>query len=168
MDPDPYQLTKTGPLRLRPYHTQMKYSIDVNLFLYATDADNPHHGQARQFLETLIKEEGKCYLAWDTVYSFLRISTHPTIFENPLSPKIALLNITNACAALDATLVSPDETSWEIFAKLSQRLAPRGKAVPDAVLASVLEAQGVSRLYTHDRDFWKFPYLKPVDPVGRE
>ena len=36
--------------------------------------------------------------------------------------------------------------------------------IPDAITASILEANGIQKVYTHDRDFWKFPGLKPVDP----
>lgn len=143
----------------------MKYSLDLNIFLYATDVDSAFHSRARKFLDVRITGAEECFLVWDTIYGFLRIATHPTIFGNPLSPQIAMANITSALEALGATVISPDETSWDIYKKLCDRFAIRGKLVPDAVLASVLEAHGVSRLYTHDRDFWKFPYLKPVDPL---
>ena len=146
----------------------MKFSIDVNIFLYATDSENPFHAQSIQFLQKQIAETEECYLVWDTIYAFLRIATHPTIFENPLSPKVALANMKEACEALNATMLSPDESSWDIFAKLNQQFPIRGKLVPDAVLASVLETNGISRIYSHDRDFWKFPFLKPIDPISQK
>ncbi len=143
----------------------MKYSIDINILLYATDSDSPFHAKAREFLDNQIGE-GDCHFVWDTLYGFLRISTHPGIFKNPLPPKIALENVRSVCDALGATVLAPDETSWEIFVNLSQRLAIKGKLVPDAVIASVLEANGISKIFTHDRDFWRFPALRPSDPIG--
>ena len=76
-------------------------------------------------------------------------------------------NISGICRALNATMLSADETSWDIYQELNNRLGIKGKLVPDAVLASILEANGISRVYTHDRDFWKFPGLKPIDPFKR-
>jgi len=39
-----------------------------------------------------------------------------------------------------------------------------GKLVSDAIIASQLEAAGVRTIYTNDRDFNKFPALKPKNP----
>jgi len=38
--------------------------------------------------------------------------------------------------------------------------------VPDAHLAALLRHHGVKRLYTHDRDFLKFPFLDVRDPLA--
>jgi hypothetical protein len=41
----------------------------------------------------------------------------------------------------------------------------RGNLVPDAHLAALLRQHGISRLYTHDRDFRKFDFLEVIDPI---
>jgi predicted nucleic acid-binding protein len=41
----------------------------------------------------------------------------------------------------------------------------RGNLVPDAHLAALLRYYGVKTLYTHDRDFLKFPFLDVRDPL---
>jgi predicted nucleic acid-binding protein len=38
--------------------------------------------------------------------------------------------------------------------------------VPDAYLAALLKQNGVTRLYTADRDFRRFDFLKVIDPTG--
>ncbi len=144
----------------------MKYSIDVNIFLYATNTLSPLHTKALDFIKKQIQEQEQCYLLWDTLYSFLRIATHPSIFEPPLTPEHAIHNMTHICEALKVEFISPDETSWEYYLKLTQLFPIKGNLVPDAVLASTLTTRGITRLYTHDRDFWKFPNLKPVDPFA--
>lgn len=48
---------------------------------------------------------------------------------------------------------------------MAQGLAVRGKLVPDAHLAAVLRQHGVVKLYTHDKDFWKFDFLQVIDPM---
>ena len=42
----------------------------------------------------------------------------------------------------------------------------RGDLVPDAHLAALARAHGVGTIYTHDRDFRRFPFLRVVDPVA--
>ena len=44
-------------------------------------------------------------------------------------------------------------------------MTARGNLVPDAHLAAPLRSHGVRTVYTHDRDFLKFPFLQVVDPL---
>jgi predicted nucleic acid-binding protein len=71
----------------------MSYSVDVNLLLYASDEASPRHGDAIRFLEARGSDPEMFCIAWVTLMSYLRISTHPRIFAAPLSPEEALANI---------------------------------------------------------------------------
>jgi len=42
----------------------------------------------------------------------------------------------------------------------------RGNLVPDTQLAALLHLHGIRVLYTHDRDFLKFPFLTVRDPLS--
>lgn len=46
------------------------------------------------------------------------------------------------------------------------RAPVRGNTVPDAHLAAILRQNGVTRLYTTDRDFRRFVFLRVIDPIG--
>jgi hypothetical protein len=54
------------------------------------------------------------------------------------------------------------------FVRLGQifHISVKFKPFCRAVTASILEANNIKRIYTRDRDFRKFPYLKLVDPVS--
>jgi predicted nucleic acid-binding protein len=71
--------------------------------------------------------------------------------------------------ALDASLLrtlSEQEGFWSVCLECTKGLAVRGTAVPDAYLAALLKQNGVTRLYTADRDFRRFDFLKVIDPMG--
>lgn len=142
----------------------MSYSLDINVLVYSVNTQAPLYDKAKQFLEACASSSELCVLSWETLYGFIRITTHPSIFKNPLDPERALENVRSLVSLPHVTCVSADEKSWNIFEKMRTSFKLRGNIVPDVVIASILEAHGVKKLYTNDRDFWKFPYLKPVNP----
>ena len=71
----------------------MAFSLDANLLLHAVDSGNPFHERSRAFLDSIVSEAEIICLAWPTIMAFLRISTHPRIFAEPLRPAEAEANI---------------------------------------------------------------------------
>ena len=144
----------------------MSAAIDANMLLYAEDQASPFHSAALKFLDGLLKSEKPVYLTWDVIHAFLRIATHPGIFANPLTAKEAVADLQKLIAHPAVTLLAPTQESWTILAHLASDLHLRGNLIPDAVTASILEANGIRTIYSNDRDFWKFPALKPIDPFA--
>lgn len=142
----------------------MKGAIDTNLLIYAEDKASPFHLPALTFLDHLLESGSPVYATWDVLHAFFRIATHPSVFSNPLSPEEAVSDIQKLLEHPSVTVLSPSLESWAILAKLAVDLHLRGNLIPDATTASILEANGIQTVYTNDRDFWKFPSLKPVDP----
>jgi predicted nucleic acid-binding protein len=44
----------------------------------------------------------------------------------------------------------------------------RGNLVPDAHIAAILKLHGIRTLYSRDRDFARFAFLRVIDPLKRE
>lgn len=61
----------------------MSYSIDVNIFLYATNSSDPHHKKSCQFLEQCYADSQLIVLTYPTIMAFLRLSTHPSSEGQP-------------------------------------------------------------------------------------
>ena len=78
---------------------------------------------------------------------------------------MALENVQALLSQPRVEVVSATKGSWEIFLRLTEDVTIKGNLVSDAMLAAILEANGVKRLYTHDTDFRKFSYLAPIDPL---
>ncbi len=142
----------------------MSFSFDVNILLYASDAGSPYFERAKTFIEACIVQKELFYLGWPTVMSYLRIATHPAVFGRPLSPDEAMTNVEALLSLPHARLLSEDEGFWDVYRTTTAEVPTRGNLVPDAHLAALLRSHGVKTLYTHDRDFLKFPFLDVRDP----
>jgi toxin-antitoxin system PIN domain toxin len=144
----------------------VSFAIDVNVLLYASDEASPFARQAAAFLAECAAGREILCVAWPTVMSYLRISTHPTIFASPLDPDEAMRNIEALVQLPHVRVLSEEEGFWDIYRTLTRRLAVRGNLVPDAHLAALLRQHGVRILYSSDRDFRRFDFLEVRDPLA--
>ena len=142
----------------------MSYSLDVNVLLYASDRSSERHQKARRFLDGCVAGPEILCLAWPTLMSYLRIATHPRIFAAPLSPDEALGNISALLALPHTRSVAELDGFIEAYRHVTGEVPVRGNLVPDAHIAAILFQHGVRTLYSHDRDFKKFPSLDLKDP----
>lgn len=142
----------------------MSYAIDVNVLLYASDAASPFSKRARAFLEECAGGPEVLCFAWPTLVAYLRLATHPAIFANPLSPDDAETNVAYLLALPHVRALSEKEGFWDVYRNVTENLPVRGNEVPDAHLAALLRQHDVSTLYTNDRDFRRYPFLKVLNP----
>jgi toxin-antitoxin system PIN domain toxin len=142
----------------------MSAAIDVNVLLFASDTASPLHLRAAAFLERCATGPDVLYLAWSTVMSYLRISTHPAIFANPLQPDEAAHNAETLVRLPHVRMLAEEDGFWDLYREVTRRIPTRGNDVPDAHLATLLRQHGVATLYSHDRDFRKFDFLNVRDP----
>lgn len=143
----------------------MSFAIDVNILLYASDTGGPHFTKAKAFIDACVTRQEAFYLPWPTLMSYLRMATHPAIFNAPLSPEEAMSNIEGLIQLPHTRLLAEEEGFWDVYREVTSRVPTRGNLVPDAHLAALLQFHGVKTLYTHDRDFLKFPFLTVKDPI---
>ena len=143
----------------------MSFGIDVNILLFASDRGSPLHIKAAALLQKTVAGSEVFCIAWLTAMGYLRMATHPSIFAKPLSPNEAAANVQALLAVPHCRALGEDEGVWSAYQQVAQGLAVRGKLVPDAHLAAVLRQHGVVKLYTHDKDFWKFDFLQVIDPM---
>jgi hypothetical protein len=144
----------------------VSFAIDANILLYASDTSSPFSRRALQFLgECLSGSEIFC-LAWITVMSYLRIATHPAIFDRPLTPDEAMRNVEALLDAPHARFLAEEDEVRQVYRETTRGVPTRGNFVPNAHLAALLRQQGVGTLYTRDRDFLKFGFLDVRDPLA--
>jgi len=143
----------------------LSFAIDVNILLYASNAESPLHAQAERFLKRCAAGPEVVCLGWITIMSYLRIATHPSIFAQPLSPQEAMANIEALLALRHVRVLAEEEGFWVHFSTVAKEVRPRGNLVPDIHLAALLRQHGVPVICTHDRDYRKFDFLKVIDPI---
>lgn len=144
----------------------MSYTIDVNILLYASDRNSPFHAAAAEFLRERSDDPELLCLTWPTIMSYIRLATHPRIFENPMGPQEAIDNIARLMQMPRCRVVVENEDFLTSFRAIVAEVITRGNLVPDAHLAAMMRVHDIRTIYTHDRDFLKFTFLKVIDPVS--
>jgi toxin-antitoxin system PIN domain toxin len=144
----------------------VSFGIDVNVLLYASDRSSPLHDKAAQFLSSCASGREVFCLGWVTLMSYLRMATHQSIFERPLTHAEASRNVEALLAAPSCRVLAEEEGFWDVYREVTSQLPIKGNQVPDAHLAALLSQHGVVKLYTHDRDFRRFTFLNVVDPLA--
>lgn len=144
----------------------MSFAVDVNLLLYASDRTSSHFEASQHFLRRALAGREIFYLAWPTVMSYLRMSTHPRIFSNPLTPEEALKNMRELSVHPRVWTLSEGADFLTAYAEVASAFPVRANLVPDAHLATILRQHGVGTIYTNDADFRKFEFLQAINPLG--
>jgi uncharacterized protein len=144
----------------------MSFAVDVDLLLYASDRDAPQHGRAVDFLSSCAQGPQVFCLAWPTLMGYLRMATHPRLFAQPLTHADALRNVESLMSLPHCRVIGELPGFWAAYREVTADVPTRGNLVPDAHLAALLRDNGVTTLYTHDRDFRKFGFLDVRDPLA--
>ena len=92
--------------------------LDVNLLVYAHREDAPRHSGYRAWLQQLLSGAERFGVA-DLVFSgFLRVVTHPRIFDPPTDPELALKFVQTIRESAGHVLIAPGPEHWSIFTRL--------------------------------------------------
>ncbi len=133
--------------------------LDVNVLVYAFRQDAPDHASYREWLEATVAAESAVGLADLLLSGFLRIVTHPRVF-NPPTPIERALEFADALRAQpNCVVLEPGSRHWAIFTHLCRRTPARGNLVPDAYLAALAIETG-SDFVSTDRDYARFAGLR--------
>jgi uncharacterized protein len=146
----------------------MSSTVDVNVLLYASDESSSFHLGALGLVEQLATGPDLLYLFWPVLIGYLRMSTHPTIFPRPLREHIATSNVEQLLALPHCRTVGEQEDFWSVYRAATTGVGVRGNLVSDAHLVALMRQNGVTTLWTHDRDFRKFDGISVRDPFASD
>lgn len=138
---------------------------DINLLIYAADDSSRHYERARFWLEQVLSGTEEVGLAWFALVGFIRISTDPAAFANPLSTEQAFEYVESWLGAPVATVVHPSARHGALLRDLLEPLGTAGNLTSDAHLAALAIEHG-AELCSHDTDFARFPGLRWHDPLA--
>jgi toxin-antitoxin system PIN domain toxin len=141
-------------------------TVDANVLLHASDETSRFHDQAAGLVSDLARGPELVYLFWPTVMAYLRIATHPSIFEAPLDPATAMANVENLLARPHVQTAGEQPRFWAEFRSVADDADARGNLVPDAHVVTLMRQNGVRTIWTHDRDYRRFPGLEVRDPFA--
>jgi toxin-antitoxin system PIN domain toxin len=138
--------------------------LDANLLLYAVDARSPFNPPAAAWLQEALIGDRRIGIPWQTIGAFLRISTHPRVSANPLSPERAWSYVHSWLEADPVWIPPATEHTAAVLAGLVERHRVTGNLVTDAQLAALAVQHGLV-LLSADTDFARFDELQWRNPL---
>jgi len=139
--------------------------VDANILLYAEDALQSRHQQARVWWDGQLSGTGVVCLCWTVLSAFIRIGTNPRVFEHPLSLEQALARVQSWLDQPCTRVVRPTERHWTVFKQVLTDGQAVANLVTDAHLAALAIEHGCE-LASTDSDFARFPKLKWRNPLA--
>jgi hypothetical protein len=144
----------------------MSLAVDANLLLHASDRQSPFHERARPALEHLVGGSDIIYLFWPVIMAYVRIATHPSIFERPMPPERARTNIEVLLARPNVVAPGESDGFWERFRDVASEADARGNLVTDAHVVALMIQHGVRTIWSNDRDYRRFSGIEVHDPFA--
>lgn len=143
--------------------------VDTSVLVYAANSSAPEHVLCRRLVERLRRAPAPWRLTWGIVYEFLRVVTHPRVFDTPWT-------VGQAWAFVDALLASPsldvlvetDRHRDELAKLLREVPHAAGNLLHDLHTVALMREHGVRRIFTRDADFHRFPATEVLDPLVSE
>ena len=139
--------------------------VDVNVLVHAFHEGAPGHARYRDWLDELMLSPEPFAISELVLSGFIRIATHPRVFDPPAPLEQALAFTAALRAQPNAVVIAPGARHWDIFTSLCTDAEAKGNLVPDAYLAALAIESG-SEWVTSDRDFSRFPGLRWRHPLA--
>ena len=137
--------------------------VDLNVLLYLVNRDAAHHQSALAWWEDALQNDEPVGLSWIVLLGFLRLSTNPSVFPNPLETETAIARITTWLSLDQTRLVHETADHWHILSRLLVETGTAGPLITDAHLATLAISHGAT-LVSFDHDFSRFPNLRWESP----
>ncbi|MBI4904560.1 MAG: type II toxin-antitoxin system VapC family toxin [Acidobacteria bacterium] len=139
--------------------------VDANILIYAVNEDAPHHRKAKAWLQTAVAGNETVAFSWTVILAFIRLTTRPGIFTNPLSVELAFEILDNWLRQPAVTIIEPGPRHVRTLADLLKRSGTGGNLASDAHLAALAIDHG-AELCSVDNDFARFGNLRWRNPLA--
>jgi toxin-antitoxin system PIN domain toxin len=137
---------------------------DANLVIYAHDQSSTHHLKAKHWWEGALSGREPVVIPFVVVTAFMRLVTHPTLNENPMSVAMARESIESWEKVPVVRFVSGTPDTLRLAWDLLEEAEAGGNLTTDAVIAAhSIESGGT--VYSNDRDFGRFEKLRWINPL---
>lgn len=139
-------------------------AIDTNVLVYAVMRASPFHARAAEILREHAEGDAPWAIAWPCVYEFLRIVTHPRIYNPPAPLALAQADLAAILASPSLVMLSETDHHPAILDALLAESGASGNLIHDAHIAALCREHGVTEIVTGDRDFLRFSGLRVINP----
>lgn len=138
--------------------------MDVNVLVYAHREDVKEHLAYRAWLESVINSNTAYGYSELVLSGFIRVVTHPKVFETPSSPEVAIAFAQQIRSSEQAVCLAPGRNHWDLFLQCVQSISAQGNDIPDAYYAA-LALEWDCDWVTTDKGFRRFKGLRVRHPL---
>jgi toxin-antitoxin system PIN domain toxin len=135
-------------------------AVDTNILVYAHRAELAKHEAASARLVALAEGPAAWALPVFCLGEFLRVVTHPRLFDPPFSAAEACRALERVLESPSLDVISPGPSFPDLLRQAVQEADAVGNLVFDAQIVALCRESGVSLLLTEDRDFDRFPAFR--------
>lgn len=137
---------------------------DINLLVYAYNADAPSHASARHWWEQCLNAAPSVGIPWVVILGFVRLMTHRSVLFTPMDPALAVEHARTWLDRPNVEILQPGPRHLETLTILFGAVGVAGSLTTDAHLAA-LAIEHQAELHSNDADFARFPGLRWRNPL---
>lgn len=140
-------------------------AVDANVLVYAHRAESVFHTQAFACLKSLAEGSQPWGIPVSCLHEFLSVITNPKVFKPASKLEQALAQVDAWLASPQAHILHSGSQHWQVLSDLTRKAKLQGGQFHDARIAAICIENGVTVLWSADRDFGRFKALKTVNPL---
>jgi len=140
-------------------------ALDTNILLHARRRELQYHQEASSLLRDLAEGDDPWALPWPCIYEFVRVVTHPRVFDPPTDLETALEDLESLLDSPSVLLLGEGPVHFAHMARAIESGSARGNLAHDAHIAALAVEHGVIELWTTDKDFARFSELRIRNPL---
>lgn len=137
--------------------------VDANVLLYAVNERSEQHDVAKAWLDQALSGRETVGFSWMVLLAFVRLTTHPAVFPDPLSIRDAAAIVRAWLAQPTAVVVEATARHVDVLEGLLSDLGTAGNLVNDAHLAALAIEHGAD-IVSFDVDFSRFEGIRWLTP----
>jgi toxin-antitoxin system PIN domain toxin len=140
--------------------------IDTNILLYAANRDAGEQSSASAFLQRAAAFRETWFITEGILYEFLRVATHPKVFDQPLTWKEAIDFLQAFWRSPQFEVLTAGDRHWDTLQEILGELThPTGNLFFDIRTVVLMREHGVREIYTTDTDFHQFREINVINPL---
>jgi toxin-antitoxin system PIN domain toxin len=140
------------------------FVVDVNLLIYAVNADAAEHTTVKAWLEKQINSGTPIGMPWVALLGFIRLSINHKVLSQPLTLDQALDQVSDWLSLPNVSTLEPGIDHLSNFAATCQAVKAGPNLITDAHLAAIVQEHRAT-MASCDTDFGRFPDLAWVNPL---
>ncbi len=140
-------------------------AVDTNILVYAHRAESAFHDQAFECLRALAEGTQRWGIPVNCLHEFLAVVTNSKIFRPASTHEQALAQVDAWLAAPHVQVLHTGSRHVQILSELARKAKLQGGQFHDARIVAICIENGVSVLWSADRDFGRFKALKTLNPL---